>query len=189
MFAPFAGTRTVRWRPAAGDGLEHLTIEALGDGGVELRSVIVGERGGIAYGARYRIRCDAGWRAREFGIETTDGRGLAMTSTEPGRWRDANGTDRSELDGCLDVDLAATPATNTLPIRRLDLRAADGPVELSVLWVPFDTFEPFRDEQRYAALENGRLYRFEAVDGGFAADLAVDGDGLVLDYPGLFARA
>jgi uncharacterized protein len=28
-----------------------------------------------------------------------------------------------------------------------------------------------------------------SLDGGFTADLQVDADGLVLDYPGLFRRA
>jgi len=40
-------------------------------------------------------------------------------------------------------------------------------------------------EQRYTCLERG-LYRFEA--GRFEAELPVDADGLVLDYPGLFRR-
>jgi hypothetical protein len=34
----------------------------------------------------------------------------------------------------------------------------------------------------------GSLYRFLNLDGGFTADLQVDPDGLVLDYPGLFRR-
>ena len=37
--------------------------------------------------------------------------------------------------------------------------------------------------------DGGGLYRFESLDGGFTADLPVDPDGLVLDYPGLFKRA
>jgi hypothetical protein len=34
----------------------------------------------------------------------------------------------------------------------------------------------------------GRLYRYEAVDRSFTADLTVDEDGLVTEYPGLFVR-
>ena len=57
-----------------------------------------------------------------------------------------------------------------------------------MLYVPFDTFEPIVDEQRYRCLKDGALYRYEAVDRTFAADLPVDRDGLVLDYPTLFER-
>ena len=31
-------------------------------------------------------------------------------------------------------------------------------------------------------------FRYEAVDGSFAADITVDADGLVVDYPSLFVR-
>lgn len=186
-FRPLA-SRTLRWRPAEGEGLEHLTVETLANGRIEARSVVIGGRGGAPYSARYRVLCDAGWRVLEFEVGAADGRGLALVSPEPGRWRTADGRERPEFDGCVDVDLAATPFTNTLPIRRLALSRADGPVALAMVWIPFDTFEPFRDEQRYAALEDGRLYRYEAVDGSFAADLPVDEDGLVLDYPTLFRR-
>ena len=51
-----------------------------------------------------------------------------------------------------------------------------------MLYVPFQTFEPTVDEQRYRCQRPG-LYRYEAVDGSFAADLSVDEDGLVIDYP------
>ena len=34
----------------------------------------------------------------------------------------------------------------------------------------------------------GGLYRFESLSSGFRADIPVDGDGLVLDYPGVFRR-
>jgi hypothetical protein len=43
-------------------------------------------------------------------------------------------------------------------------------------------------DQRYTALEPGALYRFESPDSGFTAELPVDEDGFVLDYPGLFRR-
>jgi len=31
-------------------------------------------------------------------------------------------------------------------------------------------------------------YRFVSLDGGFSAELPVDQDGLIMDYPGLFRR-
>jgi hypothetical protein len=36
--------------------------------------------------------------------------------------------------------------------------------------------------------DGGGTYRFVSLDGGFTADLPVDLDGLVVDYPGLFRR-
>ena len=186
------GPLTVRWTPWEGEGLEHLTLtpESFDFGaGIRAESVLIGERGGSPYGVHYRIACDAGWTVRRFRVETTDGRCLALASDGAGRWRDENGVPRPDLDGCIDIDLAGSPFTNTLPIRRLNLTPSDGTARLSMVYIPFDTFAAFVDGQRYTCLDPGqRLYRYEAEDRSFVAELPVDEDGLVVDYPGLFRR-
>jgi hypothetical protein len=179
-------SKTVRWRPANGHGLEHLTVQATKDE-IVARSVVVGGYEGTPFGVRYEITCDKRWAVREVAIDTADGRSIRFVSDGRGRWKDGKRR-RPEFDGCIDIDLAASPFTNTLPIRRLGLDIKHGTVEFSMLWFPFDTFEPFVDRQRYTCLRSGRLYRFEAVDGSFSAHLPVDKDGFVLDYPTLFNR-
>ena len=80
-----------------------------------------------------------------------------------------------------DVDLAVTPATNTLLIRRLDLSI--GRVSRSLpAWVKFPelTGEPL--SQRYTRLAKN-TYRHES-DTGFSAEMGVDDLGLVTTYPG-----
>jgi hypothetical protein len=185
-FPPLA-TRSVRWRPHAGTGLEHLGLTREGDR-VVADSVVIGERDGRRYGVRYRLVCDSGWRATRLDLETTDGRSLHLRSEAAGAWTDADGRLLPALDGCVDIDLAGTPFTNTLPIRRLDPSPRDGTIELTMVYVPFDTFVPVTDGQLYRCLEPMALYRYEAADRTFAADLPVDRDGLVLDYPTLFER-
>jgi hypothetical protein len=134
------------------------------------------------------IACDAGWVVHTLDLETTAGQALYLVKDGNGCWTDRSGAHLPGFDGCSDIDLACTPITNTLPIRRLDLDVDDGPFELKMLYVPFDTFTPIVDEQRYRCLERRRLYRYEAVDGSFSAHLPVDPDGLVTDYPGLLER-
>jgi hypothetical protein len=190
MFRALSST-TVRWRPPEGEGLEHLTIRPLDasiGAAIRAESVLIGERGGAAYGVRYRIDCDAGWRVTSFVVETTDGRRLHLLSDGGGHWRTAKGVALPHFDGCIDIDLAGTPFTNTLPIRRLSLTRASGTAKLKMLYVPFDSFEPTVDGQHYTCLEDGKLYRYEAEDRSFTADLPVDEDGLVIDYPTLFQR-
>src|SRR5215211_4036020 len=95
------------------------------------------------------------------------------------------------LDGCVDVDISATPSTNTLPIRRLGLKPGQSE-ELAVAYIRVPELLVGPERQRYGCLEaraDGGLYRFEELPGGFTAKLPVDADGLVLDYPGLFRRA
>ena len=178
--------RSVRWRPLDGEGMEHLHLARTADG-ILARSVVIGDRGGISYGVFYEIVCDEGWRVLSFTVLATDGRQLSLKSDGPGRWLDVDGIERVDLSGCVDIDLAGSPFTNTLPIRRLDLTPEDGAVELRMLYVPFDSFTAFPDGQRYRA-ETARTFRYEALDRSFAADLSVDDDGLVLDYPSLFRR-
>jgi hypothetical protein len=134
------------------------------------------------------IVCDAGWVIHTLDLETAAGQDLCLVKDGNGRWTDRSGTHLPRFDGCIDIDLAGTPFTNTLPIRRLDLDVQDGSVELKMLYVPFDTFTPIVDEQRYRCLKSRSLYRYEAVDLSFSADLPVDPDGLVTDYPSMFER-
>jgi uncharacterized protein len=185
---PFAPSveRSLRWRPVGFDGLEHLTLRA-GPLGVTASGVVIGERDGRSFGVSYQIECDAAWRVRVLDLRMTDGRALSLRSDGDGHWRSGAGEKLPEFDGCIDIDLASTPFTNTLPIRRLALPAG-GRAELSMVYVPFDDLFPVVDRQIYTAVKPGAHYLYEAADGSFAAELEVDTDGLVTDYPTLFLR-
>jgi uncharacterized protein len=88
--------------------------------------------------------------------------------------------------GCLDVDLAFSPATNILPLRRLDLAVGESR-EMTAAWVRFPdlSIEPLA--QRYTRLDERRV-RYENRDGSFTAELEVDELGLVVSYPPLWER-
>jgi hypothetical protein len=45
-----------------------------------------------------------------------------------------------------------------------------------------------RAEQAYSCIGLNREYRYEGIFRNFAANLTVDNDGLVIDYPTLFTR-
>src|SRR5262249_38138178 len=114
-----------RWRLEDGTGLEHLNLKPSGDT-ILADGIIIGNRGGVPYGARYRAVMDKGWATLSLDIETTDGRGLHLVSNGAGHWSGADGNARPEFDGCIDIDLAGSPFTNTLPIRRTELTPANG---------------------------------------------------------------
>ena len=181
-----AESTIARWAPLQGDGMEHLHLSREG-GEFVARAVVVGERGGMPYGARYQINCDEDWRVRAFDVSLVDGRQLCMTSNGEGRWFNEAGSPVPAFDGCIDIDLAATPFTNTLPIRRAGLEQGETR-HFRMLYVPFDTLMPVVDSQRYTCLEAQTLYRYEASGRSFMADLPVDRYGLVTDYPTLFRR-
>jgi len=182
--ADLAEGHSVRWRALEGDGLEHLTLRRQADG-LHAEAALVGEREGRRFGATYRLSCGPDFAARSIAIATTDGRGLTIHRRD-GAWQHAEGGRLPGADACIDIDLSATPFTNTLPIRRYDWQPGEQR-RIAMLFVPFDSFEPFATEQIYTCL-SARLFRFATADGSFTAELPVDDDGLVLDYPCLFQR-
>jgi hypothetical protein len=177
----------VRWRDWSGEGLEHLFLREAPDG-ITAESVILGPPGVATFAARYRILCDARWRVRRLEVSLVGrDRELTLSSDGAGLWTDRSGASRPDLAGATDVDLSATPFTNTLPIRRLGLGSGQsGTIRVVYVRLPDLTVEI--DRQRYTCLEPGRRYRYESVDSDFTREIEVDDDGLVVTYPGLFRR-
>ncbi len=175
--------RDVFWSALRWVGLEHLRVRADGSG-VMLDGLIIAQRESPQRLA-YRIRCDASWTARAVELRRLDGgAGLALEGDGAGHWRLGGGARLTALDGCTDVDFALTPATNTLPIRRLGLAPYQA-VDIAVAYVEFPSLMPRPVSQRYTRLAD-RVYRYESST--FRADLPVDDYGLVLDYPGVWKR-
>ena len=88
-----------------------------------------------------------------------------------------SGTERPpEYSDCVDVDLSFTPATNTLPIRRLGLEIGEE-AEIPVVWLVWPELSVQRVLQRYTRLGEDR-YRYTQDE--FEAELAVDRQGLVI---------
>lgn len=173
--------KPVRWMSEEHGGLEHLELDA-SDQGVVAESVLIGGEGGFMY----RIECDSHWRVTRVAIRRAGGATLDLLSNAQGNWTDASGRSRIDLEGCIDIDISATPFTNTLPIRRLKLKQDERRV-IRVVYIalPEMTAEPV--EQAYTRLEE-RTYRYEGITSHYTAELPVDEDGLVIDYPELFRR-
>lgn len=183
--------RNVVWAPWTGVGLEHLKLvqnneDILADG------VVIGAEEDMPFRLRYEIRCDPGWRVRELKVLSLvdKGKEVRILADGEGQWTTATGDALRSLNGCIDADISATPFTNTLPIRRLMLDPGES-VDLKVAYLAVSTLQAEVEPQRYTCLKRGRegaTYRFESLDGEFTADLPVDADGLVLDYPEMFRR-
>jgi uncharacterized protein len=176
-----------RWQDWSGNGIQHLVLRE-GPEEVTAEAVVLDTAEDGPFGARFRIRCDGAWRVRrvEAGL-IGDDRQIDLESDGAGHWRERTGMPLPRLEGAIDVDLPLTPFTNTLPIRRLDLRAGQS-AELRVVYICLPEFTVTTDPQRYTCLEASRRYRYESMDSDFVREIEVDQDGLVLTYPGLFRR-
>lgn len=183
--------REVMWQGWEGPGLGHLRL-AVRESGVVADGLVIGMTEKRPFRLAYGVHCDARWRVRAARVGVPgEPPQVELFSDGRGNWTGQDGKDLPHLRGCAYVDISETPFTNTLPIRHKDLAAGES-ADISVAYFDATNLQPWPEPQRYTCLqktEAGALYRFLSLDGGFTADLPVDADGLVLDYPGLFKRA
>jgi hypothetical protein len=171
----------VVWRRLDEPGADHCTLTPDG-AGWRLEGTAVAALAGQPVRAAYAVTCDEGWRTRRVLVSVADGlgkRALRLDVDAHGRWW-RNGVEQPALAGLLDVDIGITPATNTLPIRRLALPVGAGH-DVTAAWVrvPDLVIEPL--PQRYTRLDT-RRHRYESDEGRFVAELEVDDLGLVVHY-------
>ena len=162
------------------------------ESGVIADGLVLGVAEGRPFRIAYEVRCDANWRVRtaRVGVPGEPPK-VELLSEGRGNWSGPEGRALSYLERCEYVDISETPFTNTLPIRRLDLTPGES-AEICVAYFEGTELQPWPEPQRYTRLQTDSdcgLYRFVSLDGGFTADLPVDADGLVFDYPRLFKRA
>jgi hypothetical protein len=186
--------RQVFWKTVQEPGFEHLslTVDARG---VRADGVVLGVFGDPPepFRLRYGVACDPRFAVRTVtaAVEHPFERRVALRASESDEWHDADSGARFlHLDGCTAVDVMTTPFTNTLPIRMLSWAPGDAR-ELDVAYVTVPELRVTRDRQRYACLaqhREGSRFRVESLDDGWAYDVHVDREGLVIDYADLFVR-
>jgi len=134
---------------------------------------------------RYRVEADRAFRTRQarldgwIGAEQIDLR----IQVEQGRWQ-LDGCHQPAADGCLDLDLGFTPATNLLPLRRLSLQVGET-AAAPAAYLAFPTLRLELLPQRYRRIAQFE-YDYEAPSVGYRDVLRVSEQGAVIDYPGLF---
>ena len=173
---------TILWQDLETGALDRCRLEA-GPDGLRLSGVVLTAAHGTPLDVRYLVETGPGGLTRRVELELDGGAvRRVLLADGAGRWRWEGGPELAGVAGALDVDLTVTPATNTLPIRRLGLEVGQA-AELLMAWVQFPGLEVVGSAQRYQRLAPDR-WRFSTGD--FTAELLVDPDGLVLDYGGLF---
>ena len=176
----------VLWEQLIDKGLEHLILQQGAQ--IEAEGLIVGMLKDAAYRIQYRIVCDVKWNTqRVIAKDLLNNKEFTLTRSGD-EWLDEQNHVIESLRGCSDVDIMVTPFTNTLPIKRLNLKQSDSK-EIAVVYVSVPDLNLSRFEQRYTCLSKdkaGGVYKYESLNSGFTSELKVDADGLVVDYPGIF---
>ena len=189
--APRAGLppvmRALVWRGVEEWLAEHAQVD-LHDDGVLATGVQLGAEP-EPYLVEYRLDVPSGWITRRLEVEASGAgwrRSLTLEHDGAGRWT-ADGERLADVDGALDCDLAFSPLTNLMPVRRSALHERTGSEDFVMAWVSVPDLRLHASPQRYEHVRPG-VVRFVALDGDFTAELELDADGLVVRYPRLAER-
>ncbi|MGQ2982524.1 putative glycolipid-binding domain-containing protein [Flavobacterium sp.] len=178
--------KSIVWKGLANDTEEHCAVNFLGEE-IIVRSEIEGWASHKAVYAEYVLHLTKGWEVLKADIEFHIGdhqHSWHLQCDDRGNWKDTLGKAYPELQGCRFLDISLTPFTNSLPINALQLSEGSS-AEFDLVY--FDILENNirRDRQKYTRMP-GNVYRFENGGGYFTADIIVDADGFVTNYPNLF---
>src|SRR5260221_6828840 len=179
----------VLWEQLIDKGLEHLILQQGAQ--IEAEGLIVGMLKGMAYRIQHRIVCDVKWNTQSVSVKDLLNRKEFTLTRSGDEWLDEQNHVIESLRGCSDVDIQVTPFTNTLPIKRLNLKQNESK-EIAVVYVSVPELNLSKFEQRYTCLskdKDGGVYKYESLISGFTSELKVDADELVVDYPGIFRLA
>ncbi len=187
ILKPFPTKSHMRWRRLDVPGREEACIEQTTKGwrlAVRLEAV----EANVSAQLGYVIECQRDWRTCQAivsGSASGDPIRFEFSADGEGHWI-LNGAPLPLVEGALDIDLGFTPATNLLPIRRLDL-AVGCRADVRTAWVRFPELRVEALEQSYER-EAAQVFRYDAwVDGErFQARLDTDEFGRVLLYEGLW---
>ncbi|MEX2285398.1 MAG: putative glycolipid-binding domain-containing protein [Gemmatimonadota bacterium] len=179
--------RSVLWRRRDEPAMQYSRFQEFAEGYIidgRVLTVLSGQPAEI----HYSVICDRAWQTQHAYAaiyQGTSTRQLLLRRDEQNQWW--RGEERlPDLDGIVDVDLALTPSTNTLPIRRLNLAVGESK-STDAAWVRFPELTIERQHQRYTRGAAHR-YRFEIDGGAFTAELEVDETGVVIRYEDLWER-
>ncbi len=183
--------RNIVWSRLDEPGMEHLHLTE-GQHGFTANGLILAVKENIPYRIGYTIHCDISWHVREVHVEILDRHTseVHLKSDGKGHWTTSSHERVALLDGCIDVDISATPFTNTIAIQRLGL-AIDEVAEITVAYINVPTMQVTAVKQRYTYIESnddGEHYQYAGYPSGYQAELVVDRNKFVIAYPELFMR-
>src|SRR5713101_6674352 len=170
--------RTAEWQRLDIRGTEKFELVEIEQGWLLRGQVVLGS-GDEEARVEYSVNTDQNWVTREVTVHFRRGdssRQVRARADGRGRWRQDD-REIAVARGCLDVDLAFTPSTNTLPIRRLKLDVGTS-ARVRAAWLRYPELDWQVLEQEYERLSED-TYEYRSRGGILVVKLKVDDVGLV----------
>lgn len=177
---------TVLWRRLDGPGHDACRLERHGEAWELDGAAVFRHTDGRPARLDYRVNCDKAWHTRWgrvrgwIGGDSVD---FAIARNPRGEWM-LNDKVVPDLAHCIDLDLGFTPATNLLPLRRLNLQLGER-AEVPAAWMDLDGGALGALGQHYER-RAGSDYWYEAPRFAYKALLRVMPEGFVTHYPKLW---
>lgn len=175
----------ITWENIEHSGSENLQLIRKGfsvfaNGTVRVKSV------DGPYQLTYQLELDNQWRTKKVDLTIGD-RNLTIWSNGEGAWRSKTGP-LPELDSAIDVDIEATPFSNSLPINRNDwIPNQTREFDMVYIAVPFLEYTKLKQSYTYKGTDGPyRVFHYKCRD--YETIITVDSEGLVVDYPKVFER-
>ena len=176
---------TAHWRALEHEGEDTCRLAHVDHGWLLVGHARFRDEDGFA-ALDYVVRCDPDWHTLGADIAGKHGARNILLRIEcnSGDWV-LNDEDQPQVQGARDIDLAFTPATNLMPLRRLRAQAAPR-LQTRAAWLRYPNCDLRPLDQTYDASGSAELVSYAAEQTGFATQLCTDSSGFVTLYPGLW---
>lgn len=180
-------SREIVWENTETFGCEYLSL-LKSEEEIAAESTVIFMAADSPVQVNYQIRLDTSWRTVSVSLQDRQGRHLRLSSNGEGDWLDGQGSPLDELKGAIDVDLSATPFSNSLPINRFDWEDGQSRT-FEMVYISLPEMHVRKMAQQYTMVkteEDLQLFKYQSA--GFEALIHVDEQGLVVEYSPLFKR-
>lgn len=176
---------TAHWRALDRDGEDTCRLSRVDHGWLLVGHARFRDADGFA-ALDYVLRCDFDWHTLGADIAGKHGpRGISLRlECDAGQWT-LNDAAQPQVTGALDVDLAFTPATNLMPLKRL-MRHPGSALKTRAAWLRYPNCDLRPLDQTYDKGTSAELVSYSAEQTGYATQLCIDPSGFVTLYPGLW---
>ena len=147
-----------------------------------------------AFSASYDLVTDESGATKRLSLTMTLAereRQLSIARDEENMWLvqdHQNQTRRAAFDGALDVDVVFSPFFNALPIRRTGLYREAGSISVPVVYVHLPDLNVTAETISYSSAGAEGVDGIKVRSPLSDTTVVIDGDGFIVDYPGLAER-
>lgn len=173
---------TAHWRRLDMQGTDRCTLSRL-DNGWMLVGQAIWHDDGMDNVLTYDVRCAPDWQSLSADIGgEVNGHDVALRLLRVDDGWVLNDAQQACGPDCTDLDLSFTPATNLLPMRRLDLSEGD-PATVKAAWLKPELGSVAQLDQVYTRLSGDKVLY---ASPNHRTELTVHSSGFVTQYPDLW---